>query len=263
MFLIRDLKFRARAAIRKNYGVVVLVALIFSFINGSLVTSGSNPGTKHGVESLNPISEEENAVLDTVSEEDLLQIGLSPFDSLGFPGALTTAFLIVVILILMLSFLLNIFLFNPLKVGCARFFLLNSEGFPGLKELGYAFRNNYFNIVKAMFLRDVFIFLWTLLFIFPGIVKSYSYKMVPYLLAENPELSALEAIDLSRDMMRGYKITGFIIDLSFIGWIFLSNLTFGFSGVLYSNPYYFATNTEFYKELKNLIFPANTDPAFR
>lgn len=256
MFFISDLKSRARLAFKKNYGTVVLVALIFSFINGSLVTSSSNPGAKKGVESLTPATPiAEDNFIDFAPHENAISELLTSYDPTGLFRNVTDTVLMILAVIMAFSFLLNIFLFNPLKVGCTRFFLQNAGGYPGLKELGYAFKNNYFGIVKAMFIRDVFLLLWSLLFIIPGIIKGYSYKMVPYLLAENPNLSAHEAITLSREMMTGYKMTGFFIDLSFIGWIFLATLTFGFSGVLYSNPYYFATNTEFYLELKKLNSP--------
>ena len=95
----------------------------------------------------------------------------------------------------------------------------------------------------------LYTFLWSLLFIIPGIVKSYSYAMTPYILLDRPELSATDAIKESEKMMNGHKMELFILDLSFIGWILLSILTCGIL-VLYVEPYMMATKSAFYLELK-------------
>ena len=101
-----------------------------------------------------------------------------------------------------------------------------------------------------MFLRDLFIALWTLLLIVPGIIKGYAYRMVPYILAENPDMNYKEALDLSSKMMYGNKWKSFVLDLSFIGWIILSILTFGILLLFYVNPYIGSTNAELYKAIK-------------
>ena len=95
----------------------------------------------------------------------------------------------------------------------------------------------------------LYTFLWSLLFIIPGIVKSYSYAMTPYILLDRPELSATDAIKESEKMMNDHKMELFILDLSFIGWILLSILTCGIL-VLYVEPYMMATRSAFYLELK-------------
>ncbi len=99
-------------------------------------------------------------------------------------------------------------------------------------------------------LQTIFLTLWSLLFIIPGIVKTYSYSMTYYILRDNPNLSACEAITESRRMMNGYKGKLFCLDLSFIGWFLLSALTFGLLG-LYVLPYYNAARARFYEALKN------------
>ena len=99
-------------------------------------------------------------------------------------------------------------------------------------------------------LQTIFLTLWTLLFIIPGIVKIYSYSMTYYVLHDNPNLSASEAITESRRMMNGYKGKLFCLDLSFIGWFLLCALTFGLLG-LYVLPYYNAARARFYEDLKN------------
>jgi uncharacterized membrane protein len=148
------------------------------------------------------------------------------------------------------SLVLSILVFNPLIVGCYRFFLKNSRGGAELNELGAGFKDDWGNVVLVMFLRNLFLALWTLLFIVPGIIKAYSYRMVPYILADDPEIGAKDAITLSRQMMDGHKWNTFVLDLSFIGWNLLSLLTFGLVGVFYANPYQFSTNAELYKVLK-------------
>ena len=102
-----------------------------------------------------------------------------------------------------------------------------------------------------MFLRNLFTFLWSLLFIIPGIIKFYEYRMIPYILAENPTLSYKEAFELSKKMMYGQKWKTFVLDLSFIGWYILSLLTFGLLIIFWIAPYMRATNVELYVCLKN------------
>ena len=100
-----------------------------------------------------------------------------------------------------------------------------------------------------MFLRDLYLVLWTLLFILPGVVKSYEYKMIPYLLAEYPDMSTKEVFAKSREMMNGQKMDTFILDLSFIPWSVLSAITAGIAGLFYVSPYKDATYAELYDTL--------------
>ena len=106
------------------------------------------------------------------------------------------------------------------------------------------------NIVLTLFLRNLYTVLWTFLFIVPGIIKSYEYRMIPYILAENPDMDRREAFQLSKDMMQGEKWNAFVLDLSFIGWQILSGITLGIVGIFWTNPYVYATNAELYLELK-------------
>ena len=102
------------------------------------------------------------------------------------------------------------------------------------------------NIVLTMFLKNLFTTLWTLLLVVPGIVKHYEYLMIPYILAENPGMDRKEAFKISKRMMDGQKMDTFILDLSFIGWAFLSAITCGIVGIFYANPYREATFAELY-----------------
>ena len=106
---------------------------------------------------------------------------------------------------------------------------------------------------KAFWLRlrmSIFTFLWSLLFIIPGIIKAYSYSMSGFILTENPEMTAEEAMEVSMKMMKGNKWRTFILDISFLGWYFLSVLTFGLLSIFWVNPYNAATIAELYITLR-------------
>lgn len=103
--------------------------------------------------------------------------------------------------------------------------------------------------VWGLFLVGFFTSLWALLLIVPGIVKFYAYSMTPYILVDNPELSANEAINLSQKMMKGHKFDLFFLQLSFIGWIFLSIFTLGI-GLLWLIPYMMTAQAAFYQDIK-------------
>lgn len=98
------------------------------------------------------------------------------------------------------------------------------------------------------FLQNLYIILWTLLFIIPGIIKSFSYAMAPFLLAENPDMTANEAITASKELMEGHKAELFFLHLSFIGWEILAAFTLGI-GYLWVNPYKNAAYAAFYRNL--------------
>jgi uncharacterized membrane protein len=133
------------------------------------------------------------------------------------------------------------FYLSVVRAGDIQFTTLFSASFEGFaKKLG------------TMWLRILYIFLWSLLFWIPGIVKSYSYAMTEYILLDNPELTANEAITKSREMMDGYKWKLFVLELSFIGWRILCMIPLlgTVLNLLYVNPYVTATRAQFYEELK-------------
>lgn len=112
----------------------------------------------------------------------------------------------------------------------------------------------------VMFVKAVYQYLWALTII-GGIIKGYSYSMVPYIMAENPTIGANEAITLSRNMMKGHKWEYFVADLSFIGWGILNLLTLGLSGIFYSNPYKAMFYGEFYTNVRQLAKDHNIQEA--
>lgn len=113
---------------------------------------------------------------------------------------------------------------------------------------------NWLHVVWGMVLSTIYIFLWTLLLIIPGIIKSYSYALTPYILVEHPEMSANEAIEESMRLMDGHKFDLFYLQLSFIGWAILSILSLGL-GFFWLIPYQMTAQAAFYRDIKNEAMP--------
>ena len=151
-----------------------------------------------------------------------------------------------------LGILYTIFIGNVIVVGKNRYFIKNHVENPELGEIFSGFKGNYLNVVKIMFLMDLKTLLWLFLFIVPGIIKAYEYSMIPYLLAENPNLSADEAFSLSKQMTTGQKADLFVLDLSFIGWIILGLICCGI-GILFVLPYPQAARAEVYLILRDFV----------
>ncbi|MFP4022050.1 MAG: DUF975 family protein [Halanaerobium sp.] len=216
-----ELKQTAKEKLKGFYWQAFLVSLILVITGGShnrldLSSSGSNPGTNGG-------------------GEFVLEIAFIAF--LG-------------ILILLA---LRIFLGYILEVGGRKYFIELSRGNSEISYLLQYFDKNYYkNIITALLFRGIYIFLWTLLLIIPGIIKMYEYRFVPYIIAENPGLDHNRVLNLSRKMTSGQKLDIFILDLSFIGWFLLGALFFGI-GILFVQPYYDAVNAELYQKLKTEV----------
>ncbi len=148
--------------------------------------------------------------------------------------------------------LFAIFVGGPVTVGysgfCSRIYV---GAFTDVGDMfRTAFKNNYLRNLGGMLWMNLFIFLWSLLLIIPGIIKSLAYFATPYILAEFPNVPAQEALKISMRMTDGYKGDVFIMGLSFIGWQLLSVFTFGLLSVLYVNPYYYTSMAGLYQELK-------------
>jgi len=97
--------------------------------------------------------------------------------------------------------------------------------------------SDYGHVLGGTLWMGLFTFLWSLLFVIPGIVKAFSYAMTPYLLGDCKQVSATDALKLSVKMMRGHKWELFTLELSFLGWHLLNALTCGILGVFYVGPY--------------------------
>ena len=120
---------------------------------------------------------------------------------------------------------------------------------PVAKDLVFGFQDE--NLLRGLFAflhYEIFTFLWTLLLIVPGIIKSISYSQMFYLMAENPKMTAGEAQAKSMKIMEGHKWDYFVLQLSFIPWRLLSIVTFGIAEI-YVTPYVSTTNAAFYKKI--------------
>ena len=137
----------------------------------------------------------------------------------------------------------------PLSLGLTMVYLNVTYG--DEVEIGTLFKGfHYMGKTIALFLLIIiFTMLWSLLFVIPGIIKSYSYSMAFYILAENPEMSAREALKESQEIMKGNKMNLFILSLSFFFWLLLVTVTFGIAGI-YVEPYMQLTITNFYHNIK-------------
>lgn len=213
-----DLKERGKAAFKKNYWAAVIVSVILAIVT---VQGNSNGSDNNRNLSYNYQMDENGQFIELF-------------------------ILAVVILAIASQFLVG----NVLEVGCHSFYIENMYSNPGVGRMLSGFRSGFYgNIVKTMFFRDLYTFLWTLLLIVPGIIKSYEYRMIPYLLAEYPDMPMQEAFERSKDMMYGQKLETFVLDLSFFAWKLLSTVTLGIAGVFFVNPYVDATNAELYDVL--------------
>lgn len=184
--------------------------------------------------------------VDGTSDEDIDVIRAGMAALIGF----IVVFLVIFVVAIAVAFTITAFLLNPLELGCKRFFLRNLNMKAEVKEVCFSFDHSYMNIVKTLFFRDLYTFLWSLLFIIPGIIKAYEYQMIPYLLAEHPDMPKDQAFAMSRQMMKGQKWRAFVLDLSFLGWSILSLFTLGILGLFYVNPYKYSTKAALYETLR-------------
>ena len=234
----KELKARGKSAFKANYWKSVLVALILLVLVGG--TAGSISG------SAGSAAGTDSSTQQAITEVEAAVDGMTDTQK----GIMVTALLGAFSVALAVGILFDILLINPVVVGCYNFFMTNSDQPAELDAMGRGFKPGYGNNVKTMLIKDLFLCLWGLLFIIPAIVKSYSYRMVPYILADHPEMGGTQVITLSRQMMQGHKWKAFVLDLSFLGWDLLTALTFGLVGVFYAGPYKCATDAELYLALR-------------
>ena len=231
------LKANAKAVLRRSYGRVFLACLVTAVLTGGL-----NINYNFGATSADPAVDFFYTVGSALPGGDVAALILG------------TAAVMLGILAAVLLFILGLLvalLFVPVvQVGEARYLLRNRGEDPGFGTLFSAFGNGqYWNVVGVMFWMNLRVFLWSLLLLIPGIIKSYQYRFVPYLLAENPALDAARALEISTAMTDGEKLNIWVLDLSFFGWHLLGTLLFGLGG-LFVAPYTHATEAELYSALR-------------
>lgn len=223
----KKLRTRARANLAGIWGVSIAVAVVASLLGGLITGSSFLPS----------LNAEMTIPLPFVQEiADVMNQGwkIGNF-TLSFRGGIFG----------FAAFLLG----GVLQIGYADFLLKQHDG----REIHFNDLFGKFDFFGTgfaqRFLRGLYISLWSLLFVIPGIVKSYSYAMTPFLLADQPHLSASQAINASKELMDGHKMDLFILDLSFIGWDILAALTLNL-GNIPLNPYKNAAYAAFYRQLQ-------------
>ncbi len=249
MWIRGQLKSNAKIAFKRNYWKCVLVALLFAICTGSCSsgsagTSNTGSFTTGGYEDSADIYFDDDSFYSSEAQE--IKNAFIAYAPIIFAVALVAV---------ILGSLLSIFVFGPLQVGCCNFFKLNAQGDADLNALSQGFKKNcYWKMVGTMFTKALFTRLWTFLFIIPGIIKAYEYRMIPYILADAPQIARKDAFRISKEMMKGNKMDAFVLDLSFIGWEFLSLCTCGILGIFYVNPYINATNAELFIAVREEYF---------
>lgn len=226
----KSLKANAKSLLKINYWKVVAASLVLLICTNALTISSFSSASDQ-------------------TDDEVLIAELHAME----PEVVLAAILMilsVVAIACFIAFLISVFVGYPLETGAQKLLINARDGKAEYRDIIYVFKHSYLNVVKALFLRWLFIRLWSILFVIPGIIKSYEYRMVPYLLAEDPQMSSKEAFDKSKEMMHGNKWDAFILDLSFIGWHLLGGCTFCIVEIFFAAPYHYLANAELYHELK-------------
>ena len=224
----KTIRARARANLAGNWGVSIAIAVVASLLGGLIAGVSFLPE----LETVIPIAY--FPALQKFSDwwNDGLHIGRV---TLNFRSGIFG----------FAAFLIG----GVLQMGYADFLLKQHDGketsfndlFSKFDDFGTGFAQR--------FLRSLYTFLWSLLFIIPGIIKGYAYAMTPFILAEHPNLTASQAIRLSEDLMDGYKSQLFVLDLTFLGWSILAALTLNLGNIAL-NPYKNAAYAAFYRQIQ-------------
>lgn len=263
----KELKEKAKKVVHKNYWTAIVVCFLIALLTGEFGTSilgiwqsedSMDPDyvIHHQMDKKYGLNEIQTKVFKTVEanlnsamkpQKYIFKIwdGIHSFQM----NQMQLGVLLCIGSVIALAF--TILVADPLIVGEKKYFLKarrnNNTKIGILVEVFQ--KEHWFHIAIIMFLRNIYNALWYLTII-GGIIKTYEYRMIPYILADNPNIERREAFRLSKQMMKGNKWKTFILDLSFLGWNFLSVLTFGILSILYVNPYNATTMTELYVVLK-------------
>ena len=190
------------------------------------------------------------AVANNISSGNLYMIIFEGLHSVIHSTRVTSA--IIVFFSMMAAVAFWIFIKNMLGAIMRRVFLEARlyKTVPVSHMLHFKLVKRWFRASMTLLLTTILQYLWFLTII-GGLIKMYSYRMVPFIVAENPDIRPRDAITLSRRMMNGHKWECFVLDLTFVGWYILGTFTFGLVTVLWAAPYSVATFAEYYTELRN------------
>ena len=268
MWTRKSVKQKGKKAFFGNFWKCVLVAIILSIVIGAggfgagggssisqtmtnIIASSNNSNN----DDRNVDTNVDNTDDDDASHKVTFDIDLANPRSIDqediniFIGFLVVG-AVVYVVIMAFAMAFRYFLMVPFEYGCRKFFRKNLDEPAKLTNIVYVFDSHYKNIVKTAFLTDLFIWLWSLLFIVPGIIKAYSYRLVPYIMSENPEMNFRDAQAESARLMNGNKWKTFVLDLSFIGWDILSIFTWGLLEIFFVAPYKASTDAALYESIK-------------
>ena len=243
MKIAEDFRRIARNALTNKWFIAVAVGLVASILGG---ISGGGPEFKVNIDGSN-ISMNFN-----VAGQTIKSIGTNGgVDS--EVGAFILASLPIIIIASLFAAVIYFVLGSFIGVGYAKFNLNLVDKKNAAFETLFEYFSRWKTTTIARLLRALYVFLWSLLFIIPGIVAGFSYAMTDYILAEDPELTADEAISQSKSIMMGNKWRFFCLQFSFIGWDILATLAFGI-GHLWLTPYKQAAYAAFYREVSGTEF---------
>ena len=248
MKIAEDFRRIARNALTNKWFIAVAVGLVASILGG---ISGGGPEFKVNIDGSN-ISMNFN-----VAGQTIKSIGTNGgVDS--EVGAFILASLPIIIIASLFAAVIYFVLGSFIGVGYAKFNLNLVDKKNAAFETLFEYFSHWKTTTIARLLRALYVFLWSLLFIIPGIVAGFSYAMTDYILAEDPELTADEAISQSKSIMIGNKWRFFCLQFSFIGWDILATLAFGI-GHLWLTPYKQAAYAAFYREVSGTEFYPEED----
>ena len=270
MWTRKSVKEKGKKAFFGNFWKSVLVAIILGitlgaassgFSSGSSLSSSVTSLIKTTTESQSgstsgtiTYTDDQGDSHDVTFDLDLSDPASVDQDEVNFVVSTVLAILaigfVIYLVITVFALAFKYLLLTPFEYGCRKFFRKNLDEPAKLSNIVYVFDSHYKNIVKTAFLTDLFIWLWSLLFIVPGIIKSYQYRLVPYIMSENPEMSFRDAQAESARLMNGNKWKTFVLDLSFIGWDILSIFTWGLLEIFFVAPYKASTHAALYESIK-------------
>jgi uncharacterized membrane protein len=233
MWVRKDLKANAKSVLKGRYWTAILTCLVTGVLTGNMTVTIKMPSGKDH----KPFMENFDRIKEFFTDHGNIVIPI------------IAAMVVIGLAVLCITVAYSLFIANPARVGQNRFFLENRNGKTETGRMFAPFGKGYMNVVKTMFLKYLYIFLWSLLFIIPGIIKSFEYFAIDYILAENPEMDRNRVFGLSKSMTSGEKWKIFVLMLSFIGWGLLCILTLGI-GFIFLMPYIQATLAELYSVLR-------------
>lgn len=255
----KELKELAKEALQRNYWKIILVSFLSLLFCHGFFGAASSGNRTANVTADRTAASVTVEISDTAQDSDASDV--PAYTSNAGLAVGITIFILIAVFILVILYTLQVLLIFPLHVGINRFMLKSIDDTAQVKEIAYGFDHSYRNVIKTMFHYDIRIFLWTLLFIIPGFYKQYQYRMVPYILAEHPDMNYREVLRKSTDMMDGHKWKAFVLDLSFLLWHIAGLMTCGILELFYVIPYQDLTCAALYRTLSRATAQPPEPPA--